>query len=34
VLIGKSAAIAGAVKKYGEKQDAREISAAGFWPGT
>jgi len=34
VLIGKSAAIAPAVKKYTEKQDAREISAAGFWPGT
>jgi predicted Zn-dependent peptidase len=34
VLIGKSAAIAPAVKKYAEKQDAREISAPGFWPGT
>jgi predicted Zn-dependent peptidase len=34
VLIGKSAAIAPSVKKYTEKQDAREISAAGFWPGT
>jgi zinc protease len=33
VLIGKSAAIAPAVKKYAEKQDAREISAPGFWPG-
>jgi predicted Zn-dependent peptidase len=32
VLIGKSAAIAPAVKKYAEKQDAREISAPGFWP--
>jgi predicted Zn-dependent peptidase len=34
VLIGKSAAIGPAVKKYAEKQDAREISAPGFWPGT
>lgn len=33
VLIGKSAAIAPAVKKYAEKQDAREISAPGFWQG-
>jgi predicted Zn-dependent peptidase len=34
VLIGKSAAIAPAVKKYADKQDAREISAPGFWPGS
>jgi zinc protease len=34
VLIGKSAAIAPAVKKYAEKQDTREISAPGFWPGS
>ncbi len=33
VLIGKASAIAPAVKKYAEKQDAREISAPGFWPG-
>ena len=34
VLIGKAAAIAPAVKKYADKQDARPISAPGFWPGT
>src|SRR5271165_40923 len=34
VLIGKAAAIAPAVKKYADKQDAREISAPGFWPGS
>jgi zinc protease len=34
VLIGKAAAIGPAVKKYAEKQDTREISAPGFWPGT
>jgi zinc protease len=33
VLIGKASAIGPAVKKYAEKQDAREISAPGFWPG-
>ena len=33
VLIGKAAAIAPAVTKYADKQDAREISAPGFWPG-
>lgn len=33
VLIGKSAEIAPAVKKYAEKQDAKEISAPGFWTG-
>jgi predicted Zn-dependent peptidase len=32
VLIGQAAAIAPAVKKYADKQDAREISAPGFWP--
>jgi predicted Zn-dependent peptidase len=34
VLIGKSAEIAPMVKKYAEKQDAREISAPGFWSAT
>jgi predicted Zn-dependent peptidase len=34
VLIGKAAAIAPAVKKYADKQDARPISAPGFWPGS
>ncbi|MGA2421870.1 MAG: pitrilysin family protein [Candidatus Acidiferrum sp.] len=34
VLIGKAAAIAPAVTKYADKQDAREISAPGFWPGS
>ena len=34
VLIGKAAAIAPAVTKYADRQDAREISAPGFWPGT
>jgi zinc protease len=33
VLIGKASAIGPAVKKYAEKQDTREISAPGFWPG-
>jgi predicted Zn-dependent peptidase len=33
VLIGKSSDIAASVKKYAEKQDAREISTPGFWPG-
>jgi len=31
VLIGKSAEIAPMVKKYAEKEDAKEISAPGFW---
>jgi zinc protease len=34
VLIGKAGAIAPAVTKYADKQDAREISAPGFWPGS
>jgi len=34
VLVGKSAEIAPAVKKYAEKQDTKEISAPGFWTGT
>jgi zinc protease len=33
VLIGKAAAIAPAVAKYADKQDTREISSPGFWPG-
>jgi len=33
VLIGKSSEIAPAVKKFAEKQDSREITAPGFWPG-
>jgi zinc protease len=33
VLVGKSSEIAPVVKKYAEKQDAKEISAPGFWPG-
>jgi len=33
VLIGKASAIGPAVKKYTDKQDARAISAPGFWPG-
>ena len=33
VLVGKSSEIAPMVKKYAEKQDAKEISALGFWPG-
>jgi zinc protease len=33
VLVGKSADIAAGVKKYAGKQDMREISAPGFWPG-
>lgn len=31
-LIGKSSAISSAVQKYAEKQDARALSAPGFWP--
>jgi hypothetical protein len=31
-LIGKSSEISSAVQKYAEKQDARLISAPGFWP--
>jgi zinc protease len=34
VLIGKASAITPAVAKYADKQDAREISAPGFWPGS
>jgi len=34
VLVGKSSEIAPMVKKYAEKEDAKEISAPGFWPGT
>jgi zinc protease len=33
-LIGKAPEIAPMVKKYAEKQDAKEISAPGFWPGS
>jgi len=33
VLVGKSSEVAPMVKKYSEKQDAKEISAPGFWPG-
>ena len=33
VLIGKASEIRGAVEKYAEKRDQREISAPGFWPG-
>jgi zinc protease len=33
VLVGKSAEIGPMVKKYAEKQDTKEISAPGFWPG-
>jgi zinc protease len=32
VLIGKASAIGGAVEKYAEKRDSREIAAPGFWP--
>jgi len=32
VLIGKASEIGPSVKKYAEKQDARKISEAGFWP--
>jgi zinc protease len=32
VLIGKASEIAPAVQKYAEKQDARPITEAGFWP--
>ena len=31
-IIGKSAEIGPALKKYADKQDAREISDPGFWP--
>ena len=31
-LIGKSSEISAAVQKYAEKQDARLVSAPGFWP--
>jgi hypothetical protein len=34
VLVGKSAEIAPMVRSYTEKQDAKEISAPGFWTGT
>jgi zinc protease len=34
VLIGKSSDIAAGVKKFADKQDSREITAPGFWPGT
>jgi zinc protease len=34
VLIGKASEIEPAVKKYAERQDAREISAPGYWPGS
>jgi zinc protease len=34
VLVGKSPEVTPTVKKYAEKQDAKEISAPGFWPGT
>jgi zinc protease len=33
VLIGKSSDIAAVVKKFADKQDSREITAPGFWPG-
>ena len=33
VLIGKSSEIAPMAKKYTDKQDTKEISAPGFWPG-
>ena len=33
VLVGKSSEIAPMVKKYAEKQDAKEIAAPGFWAG-
>jgi predicted Zn-dependent peptidase len=33
VLVGKSSEIAPMVKSYAEKQDAKEISAPGFWTG-
>lgn len=34
VLVGKTAEIGPAVKKYAPKQDVREITALGFWPGS
>jgi len=33
VLVGKNAEIGPMVKKFAEKQDAKEISAPGFWTG-
>jgi predicted Zn-dependent peptidase len=33
VLVGKGAEIAPMVKKFAEKQEAKEISAPGFWTG-
>jgi len=33
VLVAKSSEIAPMVKQYAEKQDAKEISAPGFWAG-
>lgn len=33
-MIGKASEIGPAVKKYAEKQDEREISAPGYWPGS
>jgi zinc protease len=33
VLIGKSSEIAAGVKKFADKQDSRDITAPGFWPG-
>jgi len=33
VLVGKAAEIGPVVKKYAEKQDAKEIAAPGFWEG-
>jgi zinc protease len=33
VLVGKGSEIAPMVKSYTEKQDAKEISAPGFWAG-
>jgi zinc protease len=34
VLIGKGSDIAPGVKKFADKQDSREITAPGFWPGS
>jgi len=33
-LVGKAPEIAPMVKKYADKQDEKEISAPGFWPGS
>lgn len=33
VLVGRAADIGSAVRKYADKQDARKIGDAGFWPG-